>query len=637
MTSYLSPLILLLVASNALAGEEASQTLSGVPYKLKGQTPRGISRIEYTSVTVDDLDLATDFYGDVLGGYEIDFCGTSTSYCSNGAVRVSGDIHMEAMFQYDIIKGSETPDISSSGDYEVLSKFFLLGNAVIQLVKFAQRSDGAVFDLRESRSSPCWMAKAHIDFWIEDGIDANDYIYDVETRAQALGGGGLDVKFNRPVPQETREDRDSVPLNEYANKVVGGSFDGLAWAYFKGVAGEQLEIYQMERTMKKAVGAAYCNRGAVSPAFVNKDTLTSNTSKYGWGGGGDETRSSKNYTSQKLHGLFQYGYRTSDLHKAAGFYTEVLGGSLITYPTQGIEIMRDDSAHWMILANETIEAYEYADAMNIMRAQALVEYGVANISSTGNYRLDHRFILFDNFVVEPLEYTSGLTFGADGFDPELNHSSSPAYIGTITAAFGIDNSTTDTSSLAEYLGFLQERVTEQGYHTVSIPEDTATFETDHPYSGLEYVFLKGPDGEAIELVHISGRFREVLYDALIAAGGVSTMFNDTDPYAKGDMDLFCPYALYSPNYVTLTEAETTDDATCSSVYNYYSTSDESDNDDQNVLFYLLLSTLVCAVVVILLLTGMIAMISQMSNKISDPDNKQMTRSTEMCSSNPLNT
>merc|ERR1712127_781061 len=35
----------------------------------------------------------------------------------------------------------------------------------------------------------------------------------------------------------------------------------------------------------------------------------------------------------------------------------------------------------------------------------------------GTQRLDHRFILFDNFVVEPLQYTDGLAFGGEPFNP----------------------------------------------------------------------------------------------------------------------------------------------------------------------------------------------------------------------------
>ena len=365
------------------------------------------------------------------------------------------------------------------------------------------------------------MGKAHIDFWIADGLDSNTWIMHVENRSHVLGLA--DVKFNRPVPQETRADRSSVPVGRFANKVVGGAFDGLAWAYFKGPVGEQLEMYQMERTMKRGVGRAYCNRGAVNQAFVS---------------GRGSTCSNTTNLARRNYGLFQFGFRTHSVHRSAGFYTSVMGGDLITYPTQGIEIMRDDSAHWMILANETIESYEHATATGIPRAAALRKLGVANISSMGGQRLDHRFILFDNFVVEALQYTDGLSFGADGFDPTFNHSTSPAYIGTIAGAFGVH----DTVDLSSFLSVVQKRISLQGFHGVKLPKALAGFETGHPYEGLEYGYAKGPDSEAIVFAKISGRFQQQLKKVLLVSGGVSTMFNETNPFKTGLMDEFCAFA-----------------------------------------------------------------------------------------------
>ena len=48
--------------------ETVTSTISGVPYKLSTQTPNPLRRIEFVSVTVDNMDLSSQFYGDVLGG-----------------------------------------------------------------------------------------------------------------------------------------------------------------------------------------------------------------------------------------------------------------------------------------------------------------------------------------------------------------------------------------------------------------------------------------------------------------------------------------------------------------------------------------------------------------------------------------
>lgn len=621
----------LFLNSILLISSLVTKTLSGIPYQLGSQITPKISRIEYVTITVDNLKLASEFYSNILGGYLIPYCNNnntntliSNSYCTiDGYVKYSGDIHHIALFGIDEEDNVNVPNIKDLGDYEVHSVFYILGNSLIQLIQFVLKSNNNnVYILRNNFTSPCWMANAHIDFWIEDSIDANDYIYDVEQRSHKLGGGGLDVKFNRPVPQQTRADRDNVPKSAYANKVVGGPFDGLAWAYFKGPIGEQLEIYQIDRTIKKAIGAAYCNRGAISTAFIKSSAINSNTSKYGWGDktyqSSDSSTSStttnniksiKNSTSQRLHGIFQYGYRTNNLHRATGFYTEILGGDLITHPTQGIEIMRDDSAHWMILANETIESYEYSNINGISREEAMKLYGVANLSSTGYYRLDHRFILFDNYVVEPLQYTEGLTFGGKIFEPKYNHSSSSAYIGTITAAFGLDIvKNPSITSLTDYLNVIKNKLKTNGYTDVRLPLGLGTFPVDHPYSGLEYGTMKGPDGEVIQIITIDSmdrnenqkHFKNILHDALIKSGGISTAFNDTNPYYNNDMNEFCSYALYEDNYATMEGPinTTSSSNTVDQCNNKYITNDYTD-DGTIIIIILVIS------VILLLLFGII--------------------------------
>mgnify|MGYP003386718084 CR=1 FL=1 len=285
--------------------------------------------------------------------------------------------------------------------------------------------------------------------------------------------------------------------------------------------------------------------------------------------------------------------------------------------------MRDDSAHWMILANETIEAYEYSDQSggSVNRAEALRLYGVANISSTGYARLDHRFILFDNFVVEPLKYTDGLTFGGTGFDPSLEYDPSPAYIGTVTAAFGVDSNATagGFASLAEYLPALTVRLAESGYAPqVQVPQVTdfaTTSGASHPYSGLEYGFLSGPDKEVIQLVYVGGQFQEKLRAALIAAGGVSTMFAETDPYLSGDMDLFCPYALYSAQYATMTSAVPAAECSAASTTNtYYYDEDDEDGVSKGWLMANIL-VLICSVCSFGLLFYAIALLKKVSEQL----------------------
>jgi len=247
-------------------------TVHGVTYGRGGRISEAAARrIEFMTITVDDMTLARDWYSKVLGAKEIDFCRGKMANCTaDGAVRYSGDKHARALFGKELDKGgadtSAVPDIGDGGTYEVRSRFFVLGtNGVLQLMQFAAVKDGAPFRRAHpaTERGPCWVNNAHMCLWINEDLDMNTYIAKLESASSEVGAE--DVKVNRPVAQKTRNDRDHVPKSLFANKVYDGSaFDGLEWAYFKGPIGEQLEMYKMTGTIKNSIGRAYCERGAVS-------------------------------------------------------------------------------------------------------------------------------------------------------------------------------------------------------------------------------------------------------------------------------------------------------------------------------------------------------------------------------------
>lgn len=508
---------------NDLNGND-TQTVSGIPYQKGSRDPDAFARrIEWQVTTTDDMQRSIEFYAEVLGGTEISFCAQDSDFCVDGAVRYSGDVHLNAIFHPEIAAGEEAqvPNIGDSGDYEVRSRFVVIGNGVVHLMQFANKTAGDYYDMREPLTSPGILGATHMCFWVEPQVNQNDYVWEVESESQ--GRGWNNVAWNRPVPQETRDDRATVPKDDYTLLVeCDCAFDGLTWSYWKGPSGEQLELYQMSGIFKEVSARAYCDRGAVSAEFI--DTPSPNADKP---------------TTARLHGMFQNGHRTKDLHRAIGFYTEVMGGDLFSYPAHGTDI-HGDSAHWMIFANETIEAYEYAAASNVSRADAMHDvFGVPNISSGG--RLDHRFILFDNFVVEPLLYTEGESFGGTPFVPEFNHSYSPAFIGTIGAAYGI----THGRVLETELRRLKALAVKKGFSDVPLPDldagaVVADFAEDHPFSGLRYTYGKGESNEMLVFVDIGGNFRTRLEEAFLAHGGLSTAFDSTNPYANdGPMAEFC--------------------------------------------------------------------------------------------------
>jgi len=509
----------------------APKTLSAIPY-ARGSVgvDHAARRVEFQTVTVDDLAKAGVFYGDVLGGDELQFCEKPSEWCTaEGYVRFSGDEHKRAMFAMDDIPAQ--PDISSSGDMEVHSRFFTFQSSMIQLIAFAPKEKGPLWSLRDSHTAATYTGNAHICFWIKDGVAANDWIEDVEHRSHTLGLE--DVKFNRPVPQASEADREKVPKDKYANCAKGGVWEGNCAAYFKGSIGEQLEVYAIERTYKHAVGRAFCERGGAGPAFLSSQCK----------GGAYCNKPQKPHVSQQIHGVFQQGFTTKNIHRSVGFYTEVLGGDLISYPAQGGGLMQSDPFQWQIFGNETFKAWRYAEEQGITRKEALHHFGIPDLSPSGNSRLDLQFILFDNFVVEVLQYSAGLTYGAASASSELNHSSSPAYVTTVSAAFGVGNAT-----LKDFFHSLANKLKRQGYPSLKVPDAGAGFPVGHPYQGLEYAYAKGPDGESLSFVSISDVFGTHVQTAYERSGVVSTLFPETNAFAKGDMAKFCRYATDVPLY-----------------------------------------------------------------------------------------
>lgn len=510
----------------------APKTLSAIPY-TRGSVgvDHAVRRVEFQTVTVDDLAKAGVFYGDVLGGDELQFCEGPSEWCTaDGYVRFFGDEHQQAMFAMDNIPLQ--PDISSSGNMEVHSRFFILRNSMIQLIAFAQRDNGTLWSLRDPHTAATYIGNAHICFWIEDGVDANDWIADVEHRSRSLGLE--DVKFNRPVPQASEADRENVPQDRYANcgDGEGGIWEGNCAGYLKGPIGEQLETYAIERTFKHAVGRAFCERGGAGPAFLSSQCTGAYCNK-----------PRQPHLSQQIHGVFQQGTTTRNIHRAVGFYTEVLGGDLMSYPAHGGALMQSDPFQWQIFGNETFEAWRYAEEQGIPRQEALHRFGIPDLSPTGTDRLDLQFVLFDNIVVEVLQYSAGLTYGAASASSELNHSSSPAYVTTISAAFGVGNAT-----LKDFFHSLENKLQRQGYPTLKVPDAGAGFPVGHPYQGLEYAYAKGPDGESLSFVSISDGFGAHVQEAYKRSGVVSTLFPETNAFANGDMAAYCRYATDVPLY-----------------------------------------------------------------------------------------
>ncbi|XP_005106621.1 uncharacterized protein LOC101857434 [Aplysia californica] len=479
--------------------------------------------IGYMTVTTDDLELSTKFYTEVLGGMQVKELSFS----------LHGDDHYYRYFQKEILEARtqgvdpqslHVPDISDSGDYEVRGEFVVFGNGIIQLQTFSKRGNHSeVFRAHEPHTSPAIVPAPHFCFWVKDSANFNHYIHELEANAARLGMPN--VRVNRPVPLASESDRATVPEEKLGVTFTDGDFAGVSFAYFKGPTGEQLELFQILNQSRYHVGEEWCKRRAVSPAFVSNYSDNSYKRNAGYSG--------------QLYGLFQFGTRTADLATSVKFYTQVLGAQLIQKPIQAVNVRGDDAAY-MLFHKEIWDALRWKTSRR--------DIGIADLWDSGNNRLDHRFNLFDNYVVETLQYTDGRDLSAPKFNPRWNHSSM-AYSGDMSVSFLIDEASDfnsvvrDVEVSAKAKGFT-DVLANRPVNVSSLGESVGLGQYSRPIAsgplkGLNYVFFKGWSGEHFGFVQFKDEAKAKLKAALLQYGAMSTAFPETNPWTSDGFDQFC--------------------------------------------------------------------------------------------------
>ncbi|XP_046585052.1 uncharacterized protein LOC124292025 [Haliotis rubra] len=480
--------------------------------------------IAYVSVTTDNLTASTQFYTQVLGGMlvpELTFT-------------FSGDSHYYRMFQKEILDARSqgvdpaqlgVPDIKDNGTYEVRGNFIVFDNGIIQLVTYALKSSSSdiVFDIRDRRTSACYIAAPHICFWVKDDVDFNHYIAELERNSRDLGFH--QVKVNRPVKIHNEAERLAVPENQLGITFDSGDFAGLSFAYFKGPRGEQLELGRITNQTRYHLGSDYCRRKGVATAFLDNHP--------------DNKWKKAARVSGQLYGFFHFGTRTDDLLKSMNFYSHVLGSELVAEPLQGMSLGGDELEN-MMFQKEILEASSWGiDPRDL---------GIANVSLAGNDRLHLTFNLFDNYAVETLVYTAGGSLSDPKFNPRYNWSS-PAYINNMNMAFFVDSNVDLNNFLhsvelkaarKKFSQFKLNRAVDVPTLGASVPAAQYSEEfTDGALKGFNYVYAKGPAGEQISFVQFKGPVEAKLKSALLRYSAVNTAFKETNPWARKEYDSFC--------------------------------------------------------------------------------------------------
>jgi len=216
----------------------------------------------------------------------------------------------------------------------------------------------------------------------------------------------------------------------------------------------------------------------------------------------------------RLQGAQHFGLTVQNMDRAFEFYTEVLGG---------IEVMRDGDFHGAPIHNTLLTDQE------IIARELKVDprtIGVPDLKD-GAQRLDVRFVQFDNFVIELLQYRGAeQPMGKGDSWAEPRDHMSPAYPRSMHICFYIR----DDVNFAKFISDLEAECARRGMAQVKANR-VITVETEEqrkaaPMSanvnkitqgksnGWSLIYCKGPEGEQLEFVQALGPVKETFQQAL---------------------------------------------------------------------------------------------------------------------------
>ena len=218
----------------------------------------------------------------------------------------------------------------------------------------------------------------------------------------------------------------------------------------------------------------------------------------------------------RLQGAQHFGLTVQNMDRAFEFYTEVLGGS---------EVMRDGDFHGgpiqnTILGDQEIIAHEdKVDPRTI---------GVPDVTS-GTQRLDVRFVQFDNFVIELLQYRDAeQPMGSGDSWAEPRDHMSPAYPRSMHICFHLRDDVdfgkfiADLEAESARRGMIQVRanrtvtVTTEEQRKAAPLTANANKITQGKSNGWALMYCKGPEGEQLEFVQALDPVKTTFKEALEA-------------------------------------------------------------------------------------------------------------------------
>ncbi|WP_316205115.1 MULTISPECIES: VOC family protein [unclassified Bradyrhizobium] len=216
----------------------------------------------------------------------------------------------------------------------------------------------------------------------------------------------------------------------------------------------------------------------------------------------------------RLQGAQHFGLTVQNMDRAFEFYTEVLGGN---------EVMRDGDfhggpIHYTLMTDQEIIARDLkVDPRTI---------GVPDLKG-GTQRLDVRFVQFDNFVIELLQYRGAEQpmGNGDSWAKPRDHMS-PAYPRSMHICFHIR----DDVNFAKFISDLEAECARRGMSQVKanrvVAVDTEEQRKAAPMSanankitqgksnGWSLIYCKGPEGEQLEFVQALDPVKQTFQQAV---------------------------------------------------------------------------------------------------------------------------
>jgi catechol 2,3-dioxygenase-like lactoylglutathione lyase family enzyme len=216
----------------------------------------------------------------------------------------------------------------------------------------------------------------------------------------------------------------------------------------------------------------------------------------------------------RLQGAQHFGLTVQNMDRAFEFYTEVLGGS---------EIMRDGDFHGAPIHNTLMTDQE------IIARELRIDprtIGVPDLKD-GTQRLDVRFVQFDNFVIELLQYREAEQPMGNGDSwAEPRDHMSPAYPRSMHICFYIRDDVDFTKFISDLeaecarRGMTQVRanrvvtVETEAQRKAAPMGANANKITQGKSNGWSLIYCKGPEGEQLEFVQALDPVKQTFQQAL---------------------------------------------------------------------------------------------------------------------------